>query len=97
LLKHGKKLTFLDILGEDGLSDDEENEANEFAKDFLLPVEKFNSFTKSRDFSAASIISFAKSQGISPGIVVGRLQYEGMLPWTHLNYLKVKYTWSHDN
>lgn len=96
LLKHGKRLTFLDILGEDGLSDGEEREANEFARDFLLPMDAFRTFAKAGVFSAARVKAFAEQQGVSPGIVVGRLQFDGLLPWTHLNDLKVKYVWNHE-
>ena len=95
LLKHGKRLTFLDILGEDGLSDGEEQEANEFARDFLLPMNAYREFAAGGPFSSARVAAFAEQQGVSPGIVVGRLQFDGLLPWTHLNDLKVKYVWNH--
>ena len=32
----------------------------------------------------------AKQLGVAPGILVGRMQKSGLLPWTHLNHLKVK-------
>jgi hypothetical protein len=42
----------------------------------------------------SAIISFAEEIGIAPGIVVGRLQKEGLLEWkTQLNQLKVRYEW----
>lgn len=96
LLKHGKRLTFLDILGEDGLSDAEEREANEFARDFLLAMDAYRAFAMGGMFSTARVKAFADQQGVSPGIVVGRLQFDGLLPWTHLNDLKVKYVWNHE-
>lgn len=96
LLKHGKRLTFLDILGEDGLTDGEEKEANGFARDFLLPMEAYKFFVGGGLLSAARVKSFADQQGVSPGIVVGRLQFDTLLPWTHLNDLKVKYVWKHE-
>lgn len=30
------------------------------------------------------------------GIVVGRMQKEEILPWTHLNGLKIRYKWTHE-
>ncbi|MDQ6628954.1 MAG: HigA family addiction module antitoxin [Pseudomonadota bacterium] len=93
LLKHGKRLTFLDILGEDGLSDDEEQEANAFARDFLLPMADYKKFVKDVIFSVSRVRSFADQQGVSAGVVVGRLQFDRFLPWTHLNGLKVQYVW----
>lgn len=97
LLKHGKSLTFLDILGEDGLNQDEEAEADTFARNFLLPAISYDAFARQGRFSQVSVCAFANQQGISPGIVVGRLQFDKRLPWTHLNGLKAKYQWGHDS
>lgn len=96
LLKHGKSLTFLDILGEDGLNASEEAEADAFARDWLLPSTAFRLFVGQARFSASAVRAFAQEQGIAPGIVVGRLQFEKHLPWAHLNDLKVKYVWAHE-
>jgi hypothetical protein len=35
-----------------------------------------------------NIKTFAHEAGIAPGIIVGRLQHDGALPWTHGNTLK---------
>ena len=40
-----------------------------------------------------AVEGLAKQFGIAPGIVVGRLQREGLLPWSHLNELKRKMVW----
>jgi hypothetical protein len=42
----------------------------------------------------AGIKEFAKEAGIAPGIVVGRLQHEKLLPSTHCNELKRYLTWN---
>lgn len=39
----------------------------------------------------SSVMSFANEIGIAPGIVVGRLQKDGYLPYSQLNGLKVRY------
>lgn len=99
LLKHGKSLIFLDILGEDGLDPKEEAEANAFASDFLLPANHYQKFVTSHQGSqinVQTISTFAKAQGIAPGIVVGRLQFDKLLPYTHFNALKTKYEWLHE-
>ena len=96
LLKHGKSLTFLDILGEDGLNAAEEAEADAFARDVLIPSAGYQLLTTQSRISATSVRACAQTLGVSPGIVVGRLQYEGRLPWTHLNHLKVKYVWAQE-
>ncbi len=95
LLKHGKSLTFLDVLGETGLNKDEEAEADLFAGDYLIPQKMYREFVSSDGpFSAARVMEFAKSVGISPGIVVGRLQYDKHIPYKNLNSLKARYAWS---
>jgi HTH-type transcriptional regulator/antitoxin HigA len=96
LLKHGKSLTFLDILGEDGLNPIEEAEADSFARDFLLPARDYRLFVSTSRFNNQTVTQFAQTQGVSAGIVVGRLQFEGLLPFTHLNGLKATYEWAHE-
>ena len=75
----------------DGPSEEDENAANLFAANVLIPEDEFNSFVTKEDFSAGSIISFANKVGIDRGIVVGRLQKEGYKKYTELNNLKQKY------
>jgi HTH-type transcriptional regulator / antitoxin HigA len=97
LLKHGKSLTFLDILGEDGLNPTEEAEADAFARDFLLPPRSYQSFVTTERLNTQTVTQFAQSQGVSAGIVVGRLQFDRLLPFTHLNGLKSKYEWAFED
>jgi HTH-type transcriptional regulator/antitoxin HigA len=91
LLKHGKKLTFLDDHNSDGLNPAEEREADAFAADMLIDPSAYHAFCAAGRFSASDVSAFAKQQGVSPGIVVGRLQFDHLLPWTHLNGLKAEY------
>ncbi|MBE5923603.1 MAG: ImmA/IrrE family metallo-endopeptidase [Lachnospiraceae bacterium] len=74
-----------------GTSEDDEKEADIWAGNTLIPSGDFESFKKEGDYSEKRVIQFAKSQGISPGIVVGRLQREGMIKYNMLNNLKEKY------
>lgn len=97
LLNHGKSLTFLDILGEDGLHPSEEQEADAFARDHLISHTDYSSFVSGNPMpTKAKVIRFAKQQGIAPGIVVGRLQYDKKIAFSYLNELKVRYVWAHD-
>ncbi|MFA7242783.1 MAG: ImmA/IrrE family metallo-endopeptidase [Sulfuricellaceae bacterium] len=96
LLKHGKRLTFLDILGEDGLNPEEEAQANSFARDFLINAANYRKFCASGQFTEAAVSAFARQEGVSPGIVVGRLQFDQRLGWNRLNQLKVTYRWDHE-
>ena len=70
-----------------------ESEADRFAEDILIPPEKWSEFKFDSPFSRHKVIEFAKQVNIAPGIVVGRLQKERLLPYTHLNGLKEKYQW----
>jgi addiction module HigA family antidote len=45
--------------------------------------------------SLPQIEHFANSIGIAPGIVVGRLQHDKVLPMNAGNHLKVRYEWNH--
>lgn len=69
-----------------------ENEADDFAKNTLIPNDKFNEFVSSRTFTERKIIDFSNEIEIDYGIVVGRLQKEGYIPFTKFNNLKTQYT-----
>lgn len=90
LLFHGKKLLFLE--GTDVFNEEHESQANRFARDFLIGPDHAARL-KDLGYSRDAVVSFAQSVGIAPGIVVGRLQKEDLLPWSHLNDLKVSYRW----
>lgn len=88
LVLHGKKRLFLEGAG---MSGEEEDEANRFAADLLIPREHASRLAMLK--SPAQVNAFAKEVGIAPGIVVGRMQKEGLLGWGQMNELKVKYEW----
>lgn len=94
LLKHGKRLTFLDILGEDGLNQKEEKEADVFARDTLIPLANYKELLAEPLIGDHMIRDFAKRIHVAPGIVLGRLQYDGRIGWQQLNHLKVRYRWN---
>jgi HTH-type transcriptional regulator/antitoxin HigA len=89
VLLHQRRPVYIDLAGKSREGSEEETEANQFAANALIPPSSFRQFTASRNqFSTQSVLRFAQSIGIAPGIVVGRLQHEGLLPPTHLNGLK---------
>ena len=99
ILLHPKRQIFVE--GNSGRSADslpgtrdphqgKEDEANEWAADFLVPLREWRHFVAGFGGSRAEVCQFAESQAIAPGIVVGRLQHEEHLPHTHLNGLKVR-------
>ncbi len=92
IIKHGRKAIFIEGNGLDG---EEEEEANAFARDRLIPPAQFRIFLSSWDGrSLAPIRAFARKINIAPGVVAGRLQFENLLPKSHGNKLKVFYRWS---
>lgn len=72
-------------------SKDDEKAADKWSGDILIAAEDFEAFRRDRDYSERSVLQFAKSQGVAPGIVVGRMQLEGMIKYSMLNNLKEKY------
>lgn len=95
ILLHSKKNVFLDDGPASGAI---EEEANTFAADILIPPSDFQELCRvcRPPISGDSVKRFAKRIGISPGIVVGRLQHEKILPQTHLHKLKRRLEWRTD-
>jgi addiction module HigA family antidote len=90
VLRHARN-TYLEV--DQRARNDAELEADRFAADFLIPPEEFRRFASLRTRSSAGVTAFAKQVGVAPGIVVGRLQHERLLPPSHLNRLKVPLAW----
>ena len=73
-----------------GTTEEEERAADAFARDTLIPPESYAQIAVGNK-THSSVMSFANEIGIAPGIVVGRLQKDGYLPYSQLNGLKVRY------
>lgn len=67
-----------------------EEEASRFAADALIPPHALADFLRKKSFTSGAIHNFAESVGIGPGIVVGRLQFDGVLARSQGNALKQK-------
>ena len=82
-----RKSIFLDDPNAAHTEDPREHEANQWAGNLLIPeahAERLPALT-----SEAAILAFANEIDVHPGIVVGRLQHDGVLPFaTALNGLK---------
>ena len=86
ILLHGKKEGFLE--GKD-ISTHEEEEANDFAANHLIPRHALAALMRERPLSEQRLVAFAEQVGVSPGIVVGQLQKrKRLVPVTQLNKLK---------
>lgn len=95
ILLHGKRDIFLEDKGiETAEKQNKEQEANKFAANLLIPPTELERFIAlNRHWSTAGIKQFAKEIGIAPGIVVGRLQHDRVLPRNYGNELKCKLEW----
>ncbi len=95
ILLHGKRETFLE--SDSAAKTAKECEADAFAAETLIPAKEFDSWIDDRYFSPDRVNAFAAQLGIAPGIVVGRLQYEGLVPYSNLNRLRRKLVWAGSN
>ena len=74
-----------------GTSEGDEKAADKWSGDTLITRDDFERFKREGDYSEKNVLRFAQDQGIAPGIVVGRMQLEGMIKYSMLNNLKEKY------
>jgi len=93
ILLHEKQIIVEGINGKEEL----EQEADMFSSNFLIDNQKYNEFISKKDFSKISVTNFAIEVNTAPGIVVGRLQHDNCLPYSHLNDLKISYRWNIPN
>ncbi len=78
------------INGDYGISFEKETGEQElaadlFAEDSLIPREKYHEFVANKRFALNDIVRFAESINRDPGIVLGRLQNDGLVgfdDWT---------------
>jgi hypothetical protein len=97
VLLHGKKEVFIHGKREDAdvsPLDVAEKEADSFAATSLIPRQLDAELRRLR--TVPEIQQFAQGLGIAPGIVVGRLQNDGILEWNQCNNLKRRLTWAEE-
>jgi HTH-type transcriptional regulator/antitoxin HigA len=71
-----------------------EAEADAWAEEFLVGRERIARFAATKPRARQEVVAFAVEAGIHPGIVVGMLQHRRVLPFSHLNDLKVRFAWA---
>lgn len=74
-----------------GTSEQDEKDADLWAGNTLISDKNFDLFKSQGDYSRQSVYEFSNTQGIAPGIVVGRMQREGLIKYSMLNDLKDHY------
>ena len=88
VLRDSKKEMYIDV---EYVDDPREKAANDFAASTLIPAKHQGELLTLRN--TTQIQSFAQRINLAPGIVVGRMQREGIVPWSRLNSLKVRLDW----
>lgn len=84
--KEEKKSVFLDDPNASHSNDPQEHEANQWAGNWLIPSQYVTALAGLR--TKAAVDAFAQRLGIHPGIVVGRLQHDGLIEPSWMNDLK---------
>jgi len=87
--KDEKKSVYLDDPNSNKAVDQKEHEANTWAGDWLIPPQYKYELTDLR--SKDAVTKFARELGIHSGIVVGRLQHDGLIDPSWMNGLKVSF------
>lgn len=77
-----------------GPTQEDEDHANCFARDLLIAPDDYAEFIETKKVNSRAVIDFAKEAGIDPGIVVGRLQNDGVIKHNVMNELKTHYTFA---
>lgn len=88
ILLHGKKDIFIEEFEEAEIEKEKEDEANSFARDWLLPDSFLDQLSK--PITEGQIRRIANNYDVHPAIVVGRLQHLKIVPPHFGSNLKVK-------
>ena len=89
LLHDRRRFTIVDGVGRANPDNAMETEADEFAGRTLLPRTFDDRLATVR--SQAEAIAIAREAGVHPGIVVGRLQHDQRIPYSHYNGLRTRF------
>lgn len=96
LVLHGDKNIYIETSERSTKSNIEEDEANKFAAEMLIPYTLHSKLQNVRS-NKRNIINIAIEAGVSPGIVVGQMQYLGIIDFKYLNAYKRRYNWDDIN
>jgi addiction module HigA family antidote len=91
ILLHSRKDVFLEDDQRQQVG--KESEADEFARNSLIPADRYRAFCRLSAYTCAAASRFAHELGIAPGIVVGRLQHDNHLRRYECNELKKTVDW----
>lgn len=77
----------------DGPKSHQEEEANQFATEQLIPPNLQVRLPEAAK-SLKGIMRLARDAGVSYGIVLGQMQFRGLVSQKHHNHLKIRYKWN---
>lgn len=86
ILLHGTKEVFLEDIEYSGRDLQKEQEADEFAVQWTLPLEQEAILRDALPVEDEQLLAFAKAWNTHPGILVGRLQYRNLIPHNGLTH-----------
>jgi addiction module HigA family antidote len=89
LLHDRRRFTIVDGVERADADNAMEQEADDFAGRTLLPRTFDSRLATIR--SQAQAIALAREAGVHPGIVVGRLQHDQVIPYSHFNRLRTRF------
>jgi hypothetical protein len=89
-----RRIDFVDEETQGPDDDEAERRADQRARDLLIDPRSYAQFVEAGNLGADDVRQFAKRESIAPGIVVGRLQRDGLLAPNRLNNLKKRLSWS---
>jgi len=95
ILLHPKREVFLEDDCVDSKLKEQEDEADKFASETLLPNKEYNKFISENNFTRSNILAFAKQLNIKPSIIVGRLMHDKLVEFNdyQLSSLRDRYKW----
>ena len=89
---HGdRSKAYIDLADGSEAVDEHETAADALARHILIPPASFDAFLHSQSLTSHSVQQFAAHIDVHPGIVVGRLQHDGLIGRDRLNSLTVSY------
>jgi HTH-type transcriptional regulator/antitoxin HigA len=90
LVLHLELMPILESAGEG--ESEVEREADDYAANTIIPSELQEELL-SLPASRFPIIAFAKKAGVAPGLIVGRLQHDGVIRHNQMQHLKRRFVW----
>lgn len=91
ILLHGKNDAFVDV--DDQEKSAKENEADQWAENFLINYRDYKSFVHNNTFTLATIKEFAFQQNVAISTVIGRLLHDELISYSKWNNYRLKLQW----